>query len=92
MKLHLLGTAGYHPTQRRHTACLMLPEVGLVLDAGTAMFRIRDLIQTRHLDIFLTHTHLDHVGRADVFARCARRQRNAARDNSRQARQARGDR
>ena len=60
MKLHLLGTAGYHPTQRRHTACLMLPEVGVVLDAGTAMFRIRDLIQTRQLDIFLTHTHLDH--------------------------------
>ena len=60
MKLHLLGTAGYHPTQRRHTACLMLPEVGVVLDAGTAMFRIRDLIQTRQLDIFLTHAHLDH--------------------------------
>jgi ribonuclease Z len=60
MKLHLLGTAGYHPTQRRHTACLMLPEVGVVLDAGTAMFRIRDLLQTRQLDIFLTHVHLDH--------------------------------
>lgn len=60
MKLHLLGTSGYHPMERRHTACLMIPEVGIVLDAGTAMFRIRDLIQTRHLDIYLTHTHLDH--------------------------------
>jgi ribonuclease Z len=61
MKLHLLGTAGYHPTSRRHTACLMLPEVGVVLDAGTGMFRVRDLICTPTLDFFLTHAHLDHV-------------------------------
>ena len=61
MKLVLLGTAGYHPTQRRHTSCLMLPEMGVVLDAGTGMFRIRELIQTPTLDIFLTHSHLDHV-------------------------------
>jgi ribonuclease BN (tRNA processing enzyme) len=38
----------------------MLPELGLVLDAGTGMFRVRDLIQTPTLDIFLTHVHLDH--------------------------------
>ena len=61
MKLHLLGTAGYHPNQRRHTACLMLPELGIVLDAGTAMFRVRDFLQTSRLDIFLTHAHLDHI-------------------------------
>ncbi len=39
----------------------MLPEVGVVLDAGTGMFRIRDLIQTSTLDIFLSHAHLDHI-------------------------------
>ena len=61
MKLMLLGTAGYHPNENRHTACLMLPDQGLVLDAGTALFRIRDLICTNTLDIFLTHAHLDHV-------------------------------
>jgi ribonuclease Z len=61
MKLHLLGTAGYHPTELRHTACFMLPEQGIVLDAGTGLFRARDHLQTRHLDIFLTHAHLDHV-------------------------------
>ncbi len=61
MKLVLLGTAGYHPNDRRHTACLMLPELGIVLDAGTAMFRVRDYLCTQRLDIFLTHTHLDHV-------------------------------
>ncbi|HTQ37752.1 MAG TPA: MBL fold metallo-hydrolase [Pirellulales bacterium] len=61
MKLHLLGTAGYHPTEHRHTACLMLPEQGIVLDAGTAMFRVRKHLATPQLDIYLTHAHLDHV-------------------------------
>ncbi len=60
MKLHLLGTGGYHPSGRRQTACLMIPELGLVLDAGTAMFRVREHLQTDWLDIFLTHAHLDH--------------------------------
>ena len=61
MKLVLLGTTGYHPNDRRHTACMMLPEVGVVLDAGSAMYRVRDHLETSTLDIFLTHAHLDHV-------------------------------
>jgi ribonuclease BN (tRNA processing enzyme) len=61
MKLQLLGTAGYHPNDQRQTACLMLPEVGVVLDAGTAFYRVRDYLCTDELDIFLTHAHLDHV-------------------------------
>ena len=61
MKLLLLGTTGYHPNQRRHTACLMLPELGVVFDAGTAMFRVREYLTTDSLDIFLSHAHLDHV-------------------------------
>jgi len=61
MKLHLLGTGGYHPNERRQTACLMLPEVGIVLDAGTGFFRVRDRLQTSALDILLTHAHLDHA-------------------------------
>ena len=61
MKLLLLGTAGYHPNEQRHTTCLMLPEQGIVLDAGTGMFRVRDLICTSTLDIFLSHAHLDHI-------------------------------
>ena len=60
MKLHFLGTTGYHPNNVRQTACLMLPELGVVLDAGTGMFRVRDLIQTDTLDIYLSHIHLDH--------------------------------
>ena len=60
MKLHFLGTTGYHPNNRRQTACLMLPELGVVFDAGTGMFRVRELLQTDTLDIFLSHVHLDH--------------------------------
>lgn len=61
MKLILLGTTGYHPNDRRQTACMMLPELGVVLDAGTAMYRVREHLATPELDIFLTHAHLDHV-------------------------------
>ena len=50
MKLVFLGTAGYHPSETRHTSCLMLPEVGVVLDAGSGMFRVRDLLATKTLD------------------------------------------
>ncbi len=61
MDLHFLGTTGYHPNRRRDTACFMIPELGIILDAGTGIFRARDLIATRNLHIFLSHAHLDHV-------------------------------
>src|SRR5687767_11949171 len=61
MKLLLLGTAGYHPSEWRQTACLMLPEAGIVLDAGTGFFRVRKHLQSPTLDVLLTHAHLDHV-------------------------------
>ncbi|MBL8825734.1 MAG: MBL fold metallo-hydrolase [Planctomycetaceae bacterium] len=61
MKLVLLGSTGYHPNRRRHTACFCLPELGVVLDAGSGMFRLREQLVTDELDIFLTHAHLDHV-------------------------------
>ena len=38
----------------------MVPELGLIFDAGTGIFRARDLIQTETLDIVLSHVHLDH--------------------------------
>jgi ribonuclease Z len=61
MQLVLLGTTGYHPNDLRQTACLMLPEIGIVLDAGTGFYRVRDYLQTPSLDVYLTHAHLDHV-------------------------------
>ncbi|MFV2066428.1 MAG: MBL fold metallo-hydrolase [Pirellulales bacterium] len=74
MRLILLGTSGYHPSDQRHTACLMLPELGIMFDAGTALFRAVDYLVTEQLDIFLTHAHLDHiVGLTyllDVLATC----------------------
>jgi ribonuclease Z len=61
MKLVLLGTGGYFANDVRHTACLMLPEVGVVLDAGSGMFRVAEYLATDRLDVFLSHAHLDHV-------------------------------
>ncbi len=61
MKLILLGTSGYHPSDRRHTPCMLFPQCGVVLDAGTGMYRLGDYLQTEEVDIFLTHAHLDHV-------------------------------
>lgn len=61
MKLILLGTTGYHPNDRRHTPCMLIPECGVMLDAGTAMYRAAGYLETPELDIFLTHAHLDHV-------------------------------
>jgi ribonuclease BN (tRNA processing enzyme) len=67
MRVHLLGTGGYHPNERRHTACLMLPEAGVVFDAGTSFFRVAGRLATRELHIFLTHAHLDHVAGLTYF-------------------------
>jgi len=61
MKLHFLGTAGYHPGDRRQTSCLFLPEAGIMLDAGTGLYRVTPLIQTDTIHIFLSHAHLDHT-------------------------------
>jgi ribonuclease BN (tRNA processing enzyme) len=61
MRLVLLGTAGYHPSERRHTPCLLLPDCGVMLDAGTAVFRAGEYLVRPELDIFISHAHLDHV-------------------------------
>lgn len=61
MKMHCLGTAGYHPSETRHTSCYFFPEVGLVLDAGSGIFRIAEWIEHETIDILLSHAHLDHV-------------------------------
>lgn len=60
MRLNCLGTVGYHPNANRHTSCYFLPESGILLDAGTGVFRLSSLIQTDNLDVLLSHAHLDH--------------------------------
>ena len=61
MRFHCLGTTGYHPNDRRQTACYAVPEAGLVFDAGTGIYRLPAILETDHLDIFLSHAHLDHI-------------------------------
>lgn len=61
MRVEFLGTSGFHPTERRHTSCVFLPEVGIAFDAGTGMFRLPSRLRTPDLTIFLSHSHLDHV-------------------------------
>ena len=61
MKLICLGTSGYQPSESRHTSCYFIPELGVMFDAGSGMFRARQRLQQTHLDILLTHAHLDHV-------------------------------
>lgn len=61
MRVEFLGTGGFHPNERRHTACVMLPEIGVAFDAGTSAFRIPGCLQTSELTIVLSHAHLDHV-------------------------------
>ena len=77
MHLHCLGTAGYHPNETRHTSCYLLPESGIVLDAGSGAFRLADRIQTDTLDILLSHAHLDHIAGLtfllDVLYQCEQR-------------------
>ena len=45
MKLVVLGANGYRPNGLGHTACYTIPELGLVLDAGTGMWRMADYLQ-----------------------------------------------
>ena len=61
MRVEFLGTSGFHPTERRHSSCVLLPEVGIAFDAGTGMFRLPSRLRTSSLSIFLSHSHLDHI-------------------------------
>lgn len=61
MRLIFSGTGGYHPNERRHTASVLLPDLGVAFDAGSGFFRIPRLLPQSTLDVFLTHAHLDHV-------------------------------
>lgn len=61
MKLVVLGSNGYRPNDLGHTSCYAIPELGLVLDAGTGMYRMVDYLQSPQFDIYLTHAHPDHT-------------------------------
>jgi ribonuclease BN (tRNA processing enzyme) len=60
MKIVPLGTTGYHPNEIRQTACYVMPELGVVFDAGTGAHRLAKHLVGDEVDVFLSHTHLDH--------------------------------
>jgi len=70
MKVIPLGTNGFYPSFDRQTACyLVLTEkAAFMMDAGTGMSRLGDpqigalLKPYDHLNVFLSHYHLDHCG------------------------------
>ena len=42
MHVVFLGTGGFHPTDERQTNCILFPEAGIVLDAGTGFQRVEN--------------------------------------------------
>ncbi len=62
MKLVVLGSNGYRPTDLGQTACYAIPELGVILDAGTGIYRMVDYLLSNQLHIYLTHAHSDHYG------------------------------
>lgn len=66
-EITLLGTAGWMPTTRRETSCILVrsESSALLLDAGTGVRRLvsdPDLLSNvSQLTILLSHFHLDHV-------------------------------
>ena len=62
MKLVVLGSNGYRPTDLGQTTCCAIPELGVILDAGTGIYRLADYLVSYQLDLFLTHAHADHYG------------------------------
>lgn len=65
MKLILLGTGGFLPTTTAQTACYLLAEIGLLLDAGSGLYRLADAMTKPELDIYLSHAHADHTSGLD---------------------------
>ena len=69
MRLTLLGTQGWIPTNVRETTCFAVEDEDrlLVFDAGTGLRRLvappwRSLVERCvEVDLFLTHYHLDHT-------------------------------
>jgi ribonuclease BN (tRNA processing enzyme) len=69
MRVTLLGTIGWMPSDLRETTCFACRSGDslLIFDAGTGLRRLREPAQAALLDgardvhLFLTHYHLDHV-------------------------------
>ncbi|KAH0792849.1 ribonuclease Z [Histomonas meleagridis] len=67
IKLACLGTLGFHDSEKGRTACYMIPELGIVFDCGSGLFRVMKNLRTKEIDIFLSHSHVDHVAGLPVL-------------------------
>lgn len=67
MKLVILGSGGFLPVDKAQTACYFLPETGVMLDAGSGLYRLPAYLQSRELDIYLSHAHADHTSGLDYL-------------------------
>ena len=65
MRIEFLGTAGYHPSETRHTTGVLVPDAAqgdaFLLDGGSGTFRLNNRNLPARLHVFLTHAHLDHT-------------------------------
>ena len=65
MKIHFLGTNGWHDTETGETPCILIDskEAYIVLDAGNALRKIDRHISDpkKPIYLFLSHFHLDHT-------------------------------
>ena len=65
MRIEFLGTAGYHPSETRHTTGVFVPDAApdaaFLLDGGSGTFRLCERDLPAKLHVFLTHAHLDHT-------------------------------
>ena len=62
MKVICLGTGVMAPSDAiGQTACYLLPEEGILLDAGTGLYRLEQHMRSDCLDIYISHAHGDHT-------------------------------
>ncbi len=67
MKVITLGSGGWIPTNKRHTACYLIDtgESLIILDTGTGLSRLPDykgiLEKYNEVNIIYSHYHLDHL-------------------------------
>ena len=61
MKIHFLGTNGWHTTETGDTLCTLIETENeyIVLDAGNAIRKL-DKFEDKPVFLFLSHFHIDH--------------------------------
>lgn len=62
MRVVCLGSGGYYSTDRNLTMSFIVPELGIVFDCGSGLYRAKEFINDGDvIHIFITHSHIDHI-------------------------------